>query len=208
VLEKILTPPAFDLQLEPHDDGFFREETKPWSPEKRLGRVLEGVEISPPELVAALQKQLSQKTQTFNVLPALILTAPLLAKNAEARKLDYERNASLAKQFDPAKTKLGDREQGLGAKYGPPLTVVTNGGTNVYQFNLDVRLNVNAGHRFSGLSVVTESGKVTRIFSRDFYCATGPIQYINHDPSRPRYFCSVHRVFFDDPLSPHMSHGR
>ncbi len=202
-LVKILPPPAFDVELELYDD-FFREIQKPCNAEKRIETVLLGNKLSPGELVGSLRASLSKNSETFSVLPALIITAPLFAIKSEARRLNYEKNASLTKYFDPAKTKLGDTEDSLISKYGQPLTLITGGATHTYQFGSNERLTVNPAHRFSGVAVVAENGLVTRVFCHDFFCASGAAK-IERRPN-PRYFCSVHKVYFDDPQSPHMNH--
>jgi len=206
-LEKILAPPSFDVDLVPYKDRY-REIQKPFNAEKRIETVLQSGELSPAELIVALSTALSQKKETFNVLPALIAASPALAKNAEARRLAYEKNAVLAKQFDPGQVKLGDTEDSLVPKYGPPLTLATNGATHMYQFGSDVPLNINSAYRFSGVSVMTENGLVTRIFCHDFFGPRGSAVSTNpfDDPTKPNYFCSVHLVYFDDPKSPHMNH--
>lgn len=207
VLEKILAPPAFGVDLVPYND-FPREHKKPCSPEECIEIVLQNGGLSPAELIVALNTALSQRTETFNVFPALIAAAPALAKIAKAKRSHYERNAAFAKQFDPAKTKPGDTEDGLVPQYGPPLTLVTNGATHVYQFGANVSLNINPAYRFSDVSVITERGLVTHVFCHDFICATDSALSTDRfdDPAKPNYFCSAHRVFFDDPKSPHMNH--
>jgi hypothetical protein len=206
-LEKILAPPAFGVDLVLYDD-FYREIKKPCGAEKRIEIVLQASELSPTAIIVALNKVLCQRTETFNVLPALIAADPSLAKNEKVRKLHYEKNAALAEQFDPAKIKLGDTEGSLVPTYGAPLMLVTNGAIHVYEFGSNVGLNINPAFRFSGLSVVTEEGLVTRIFCHDFFCSMDSALTVNKfdDPTRPNYFCSVHRVYFDDPKSPHMNH--
>jgi hypothetical protein len=207
ILEKILAPPAFGVDLVPYED-FPREIEKPCSAESRVSILLQTSELSPAELLVALNKALSRRTETFNVLPALIAAGPALAKNAKPRRLDYEKNAALAEQFDPAKTKLGDTEDGLVPRYGPPLSLATNGATHVYQFGSKIELNINPAYQFSGVSVVAEDGLVTRVFCHDFFCDPSLGLSVNKfdDPTKPNYFCSVHGVFFDNPKSPHMNH--
>lgn len=207
VLEKILAPPAFGVDLVPYEDSY-REIEKPCNAESRVEILLQSSELSSAELLVALNTALSRRTEAFNVLPALIAASPALAKNAKSRRLDYEKNAALAEQFDPAKTKLGDMEDGLVPRYGPPLSLVTNGVTHVYHFSSNVDLNINPAYQFSGVSVVAEDGLVTRVFCHDFFCAPGSGLSVNKfdDPTRPNYFCSVHNVSFDNPKSPHMNH--
>jgi hypothetical protein len=207
LLEKILAPPTFDVDLVPYK-AFYREIKKPCNADKRIEMVLQGSGLSCAELVDALHLALSKTTETFDVLPALIVSSRLLSIDAKARRLHYEKNASLAEQFDPAKIKLADTETSLIPKYGPPLALVTNGAIHVYQFDSNVALDINPAYRFSGVSVVTENGLVTRIFCHDFVCTTTSAITVDpyDDPERPNYFCKVHRVYFDDPKSPHMNH--
>ena len=172
-LDRIIKSPPFEVEEKPYL-GVSREVKKPVQQEKRLREVFAEESLFGERLVAALERELSElsgSTRSFNVLPAFLLASKEFTQAEDKIGAAYRRNAALAAKFDPARVKLGDREDDLRPIYGTPLSVMEDyaGKTRTYRFGSNEPLRVNPAHRFSGVVVVVENGIVVRIFSHDFF---------------------------------------
>ena len=172
-LRSIVKPPVFEVEQRPYR-GVSREVKKPIQPEKRIFEVLAAEALFGDRFVAALEGDLSKlpgHKRSFNVLPAFLLTSKEFARADDKVEAAYRRNALLAEKFNPAKVKLGDKEDVLRSLYGTPLNVIESEGqtTRTYRFGSNEPLRVNPAHRFSGVAVVVEKEAVVRVFSHDFF---------------------------------------
>jgi outer membrane protein assembly factor BamE (lipoprotein component of BamABCDE complex) len=171
-LRSILEPPAFEVETVPYK-GAKLEIRKPVNPEERMNSVLNASSLTVEEFKKSLTQKLSVKSENSNVLPAFIITAPLLGArriidSPELNK-DYEKNDELTKRFDSRKIGLGSSKEQVQSAFGKPQKTVSYFGKEAEVFNAKPPAKVLREDRFSPVLVVFEKDKVIRIFSNDFF---------------------------------------
>lgn len=168
-LEKIVTPPSPEVELIPYKN-VSREVKKAIDPEKRIDKVLNSESLTAEDLLISLRKELSMRKESFNILPAFLLTSEYFEQAAEDIRSDYKRNEFLARKFDPGKINLGDGKQTVLSVYGSPLNIskTEQNSQEIYRFGSNEPLRINPAYRFSNIAVVFKDDHVTRIFSNDF----------------------------------------
>ncbi len=111
----------------PQHAGSRVEYELPWDTGDRLAAILSATTMTPQELSTSVERLLrrdQQRSGSAAILPAFVLTAPLVIPylaNLNSRR------SSWAKKFDPASVKLGFDRRAIEARYGSPI-FVANGG--------------------------------------------------------------------------------
>jgi hypothetical protein len=150
-----------------------RQVPKARNPEAQMAKVLQGQDLSPNEIAEKVEEWskneivASRGKEPMNILPAITATAPLFAP----KRIRAENEAaSLAEKFDPFKIKLGMTTNETQAVFGEPelrLIGLTNRVEHVYGAKLSPFAPSITPSVW--VSVIFEDGKVTRIFSHDFF---------------------------------------
>jgi len=175
-LRAIQDLPRVDFETNGYYGTKPRTGPKAVDPEERLSKVVEGRDMSPAEIVEKLEQWLrneavaSKGKEPMNILPAFIITSPFwLAKTPSIirAKSDAER---LADKFEPCRIKLGMTTNETQAAFGEPearISGMSNSLVHVYGSKLSPFAPAVTPSVW--ISVVFSDGKVTRIFSHDFF---------------------------------------
>ncbi len=123
-LDRIVEPPPKDVDVVPFMGGT-RAIERTLDPYLRMEAVFQGPNIEGEELVRWLRVNTRKRSKSYNVVPAFILTAPLLAVAAPEMAKEYRRNTELAQKYDPEKVQIGMSKVEVAKQFGEPLQIAS-----------------------------------------------------------------------------------
>lgn len=156
----------------------------PVHPEAHMTKVIHGNDLSPDEIAKKIEQwsrgeaQRAKGSEPMNILPAVILSAPVSLAQWPARARARREAEKLAGKFDPFKIALGMTADEAKARFGDPdhrHVVSSDCEWRCYGSDLSGLLPVHVSPVW--VSVVFCDGKVTRVFSHDFF-HKGPLEIL------------------------------
>ena len=173
-LASIQQPPKAEIEMATYR-GKPWEKTKPIHPEEQMFKIIHGEDLSADEIVELIRLWAWQDAERArgeepNVLPVYVILAPLFLARAPDRAAAVREAASLAEQFDPFKIKLGMTTNETQAVFGEPeLRIKRMGNCMEHVYGSKLSPFAPAVTPSVWVSVVFQDGRVTRIFSHDFF---------------------------------------
>lgn len=168
-LEKIILPPRFEHEISPWERGK-RAVWKSYDPEERLAVVVQAPDLRREEIVASMEHR--HKPNKFdNALPGAIIAgvvgAPITLVQSPSREAERREILALAQHFDPYRLQLTMPLADVEQIFGAPRLIDKLDDDSEIRYYGSPELGVK--DRLLWVSVLFKNGKVTAVFSDDFF---------------------------------------
>lgn len=167
--------PAVEFETKTHN-GKPWQVPKPVDAEVRMTKVKQGRDLTPADIKRQLEQWAkneavaSKGKEPLNILPAFIITSPLMLVKSPAIAHANSKADDLSERFDAIKIQLGFSPEKTQEVFGDPVRRIsagTNGVVCVYGSDLPPDASVH--NPAVWVSVVYREGKAVRVFSHDFF---------------------------------------
>jgi hypothetical protein len=171
---------AFEEKPNPNPKypGTKLEVRKPWKDEEFMTGIIKAKTMSPEDLSAQIKTRLEKKKNrknSYNVLPAFVLLAPLIVPDLIAQNKKHE---TWLNKYDPFKINIGKTRNDVEATYGKPHFVVhhdaANRETHAYGppeilWRDTTRVHLGPLNKRFWTAVVYENDVAVRVFNNDLF---------------------------------------
>ena len=167
--------PAVEYETKTHN-GKPWQVPKPVDAEARMTKVIQGRDLSHDEIIKKLEEWAMNEAvastgkEPLNILPAFIITSPLMLAKSPAIARANSKAEQLAERFDALKVELGFSPDETKRLFGDPVRRVA-AGTNavICVYGSDLPPDASVHNPTVWVSVEYREGKAVRVFSHDFF---------------------------------------